>query len=70
MSEWISVKDRLPEKMEYYLVYLQGNPEYNCLIEKSIYSKEHGGFIPTHGGQFHLPATHWMPLPNPPKEQA
>ena len=61
-SKWISVKDRLPESGKRCLVYAtQG-------IERHI-------SIASFGRQFHLSGrraywrvTHWMPLPEPPKE--
>lgn len=57
MSEWISVKDRLPEKLDEYLVV-------NCgKVGTAIY----------HDGLWIAPTrkvgiTHWMPLPVLPEE--
>lgn len=56
MSEWISVKDRLPDKGGRYIVHdltlgVQGyyyHPDVYCPAWKTV--------------------THWMPLPEPPKE--
>ena len=54
MSEWISVKDRLPEHGQLVLVC---GDYWN--IEK----------YPHWSGTFDCPGvTHWMPLPDPPKE--
>jgi len=62
MSEWISVKDRLPEG--------------RCLVFLSesrmgrIHSADYSGNVATIGCAFgfDMPeATHWMPLPEPPE---
>lgn len=51
MSEWISVKDRLPEKYERVLIFdNKDGMLVGCFLDKPW--KE---------------ATHWMPLPTPPK---
>jgi hypothetical protein len=62
--EWISVKDRLPDdRSEMYLVwYTKTNSWEFAFIE--------------HDGEWDLPdqgwgganVTHWMPLPEPPKQ--
>ena len=56
--EWISVKDELPEKDGLYIIY---SPFFN--IQTRMYYKHHGD-------RFfgNMKATHWMPLPEPPKE--
>ncbi len=60
-SEWISVKDRLPEKEGTYLTYTENEQIHiDCFC---IY--------PNHGTKFFVggngKVTHWMPLPEPPK---
>jgi len=66
MSDWISVKDRLPEK----------NGRYLCRYEEEIY----GGFFRytdfgrydsdmSENGGFGAKVTYWMPLPEPPEEE-
>jgi hypothetical protein len=61
--DWISVKDRLPEEDDDYLVY----------------GEDHRGFIFTGCDWFvvdckdwwnnpHGQVTHWMPLPEPPED--
>lgn len=49
--EWIGVKDRLPEKDGWHLVFAPG-----YWGNRRIYGI--GGMV-----------THWMPLPEPPKEE-
>lgn len=69
MPSWISVKDRLPELGEEVLVYYHWiNPPEKGSIGKDsmhirdismnpVWKKHPGGKV-----------THWMPLPEPPKE--
>ncbi len=59
MSEWISVKDRLPEPNTVVLAhYTDGRI---CTVD---YLDEHLKFITS------STITHWMPLPEPPKDDA
>jgi hypothetical protein len=65
MSEWISTKDRLPEIEQDALIYLDGY----CFIARRV--EDDRGWIGFNGyvlGE-DVP-THWMPLPDPPKEQS
>lgn len=58
--KWISVKDRLPEKQERYLVVFDCiEPEYS--VGFSTFLLDVKEFNHTH-------ITHWMPAPEPPKE--
>ena len=63
MSEWISVKDRLPEEavME-YIIYATNGID----VRSSVWS--HGHWIDDEGYWLDDYVTHWMPLPEPPKE--
>lgn len=63
MAEWISVKDRMPEKTGKYLI---------CAIENGRFARVSTAYGSSHG--FHLngrmsywKVTHWMPLPQPPE---
>ena len=71
MPKWISVQDELPKKW-------RENDEEQTLINYQIYSPRYGVDI----GNYVKPAgrwvimglpvddvTHWMPLPQPPKEE-
>ena len=70
MSDWISVKDRLPEDHIKILVYKDNKytsvavywTEQACL--DSDYYKDSNPFF---GDIFTGTVTHWMPLPEPPK---
>lgn len=72
MSEWISVKDRLPEDGQKVLAFGGGERRYYCVAKFFKHFNDGGDF-------WHLGAkdrkyspgykiTHWMPLPEPPKE--
>lgn len=71
--QWISVKDRLPEVAGNYLVCFF-NPESNLKRLYSITSiwsrgKWYFDFMEKEKAEDHtLTITHWMPLPNPPKQ--
>jgi len=54
--KWISVKDELPEKIRYYLVFRKENARITSRLWR--------------GNRWESAATitHWMPLPEPPKE--
>lgn len=60
VGRWINVKDRMPENRQHVLVFLKESSI--TLIDWMI----HGKWVVTgvHGGTI----THWMPLPEPPKE--
>lgn len=61
--EWISVKDRLPEKKhEVYLCSLD-----SCLFQGSQYIDIR--LFDSDGKWRNGTVTHWMPLPEPPKEE-
>ena len=64
MSEWISVKDRLPEGNKNVLVCCYKNA-VGYRIDITFYCDQS-----EYGSGWYLPAniTHWMPLPEPPKE--
>ena len=66
VAEWVSVKDRLPEKSGCYLAitiagsilvlnYSNKYKMFNCFDD-----------LEPNGNQ--LEVTHWMPIPEPPKE--
>lgn len=72
MSEWISTKDRLPEKLgkERY-EYVECLIFYKGEILKRPWNCEHRCWDDEEMDDFFCDAmapTHWMPLPNPPEE--
>ena len=55
---WISVRDKLPKTLDDVLIhYANGCIDIGCRYSD-------GGPMEGHRG----PVTHWMPLPEPPKE--
>ncbi len=63
--EWISVEDRLPEEGHEVLgAYLLEDSEH-C---QSVLLFARGEFMTEYDGEFYGIVTHWMPLPEPPKE--
>lgn len=64
MSEWISVKDRLPEDSHRVLTCdHRGN--INIMFHYDYYKKPFG-IDKNH--KVYFPVKYWMPLPEPPKE--
>ena len=59
-TKWIPVSERLPEKEGYYFVHHKGG----FVSERYFYEEAPEMFIPFSNE----PVTHWMPLPEPPKE--
>lgn len=68
-SEWVSVKDRLPEVGEYNVA---ADTDYGKKVTACELNKD-GNWI--HDGEetfchsYYFEVTHWMPLPEPPKEK-
>lgn len=59
MSEWISVKTKLPENMQLVLIYAPLEKELKIRI---------GCFDSDINIYNNLQITHWQPLPEPPKD--
>jgi hypothetical protein len=62
MSEWISVKDRLPPDRERVLVYTIDGRMFDACFSAGIWYEINNGWEL----DFHS-MTHWMNLPEPPK---
>lgn len=79
MSEWISAKERLPEKNKAYLVYKKSGyfdilPFHENRKRLNDYGDNMSGagfydFDFDYGHREENDITHWMPLPEPPKEE-
>lgn len=65
MPEWISVKDRLPEPFKPVIVCRLCKK--GCVVEQG--EKDIGDWWKVYGTRTKA-VTHWMPLPEPPKETA
>ena len=71
MGEWISVADRLPPIYKEVLVFSHGNMSVCSLIRPDeetadvIWEDAYGYWDDDEGV---AAVTHWMPLPEPPKE--
>lgn len=71
MSNWISVKDRLPDEIGIYIVYVKGAEESTAALYNPVFERlfSGGGFAPIdESASFAEAVTHWMPLPAPPEE--
>ena len=75
MSEWISVKERLPEEKGWYQVYAPsyygGSSSGLANINGTMFAKWSGKSWSIETGYHKRPGcvTHWMPLPEPPGEE-
>ncbi len=66
VQEWVSVKDRLPEAGEYVVCIAKRNPFSRFM--PMVARIEKNGWANPITGQYISEVTHWMPLPEPPKE--
>jgi len=69
MSEWISVKDRLPDEAdEQYICYCTHLNNKSELVVALLWNGETWGECEHGGGVLNEYVTHWMPLPESPEE--
>ena len=59
--KWVSVEDQFPPKAGLYLVVAK----WMGVIEKGEFDGNSNWHIHCHS----FPSTHWMPLPEPPKDE-
>ena len=71
MSEWISVKDRMPEKGTYdrYLVHIENTTNFNRLLDNVIIALWCCDDWLYDGWEDNR-VTHWRPLPEPQKPES
>lgn len=63
---WIPVTERLPEENDRYLCNVKSFAFPGCSYLAILHYDKHGGF--REGNIYTDDVTHWMPLPEPPKE--
>lgn len=69
MSEWISVKDKLPKRYMTVLTWEKAlRPELGFEPQYQLAARFSSGEWCQRSGQKYYEITHWMPLPEPPKE--
>ena len=72
MDNWISVKDRLPSKEDYYLIYPEGKyagvgADFWPYDDFRGHKKNTFEITSEFDDVTQVYVTHWMPLPNPPE---
>lgn len=68
VPQWTSTKDRMPPRNGNYLVVTEGLGFYRgCAVIKLLYFYN-GCFKLDDKDVYSVNITHWMPLPEPPKE--
>jgi hypothetical protein len=65
--QWISVEERLPTPFVSVLVYMPGERPLPT-VHEGFLARE-GMWYANHFDREPLEITHWMPLPEPPKEE-
>jgi len=65
MTEWINIKDRLPEKDALYIIHVETDDPDKPYINTAWYDPDNFGWslLPE---SFVNSITHWMPMPLPP----
>lgn len=66
MSKWISVKDKMPQPGRYVACIAKRNPFSRFM--PMVARIEKNGWANPITEQYISEVTHWMPLPEPPKE--
>lgn len=66
MSEWISVEERLPPNEEEVLAFCDGAAGSFLII--GMYDEIMDAWTETWSHDYLYSVTHWMPLPEPPRE--
>ena len=66
MSEWVSVKDKMPQPGRYVACIAKRNPFSRFM--PMVARIEKNGWANPITEQYISEVTHWLPLPEPPKE--
>lgn len=66
-GRWISVKDRLPDTNRSVLGWYKDNPFSGYAVE--VVSWNGKGWVFVYARRYVTNVTHWMPFPQPPKEE-
>lgn len=70
MPKWISVAERLPEEWKTVLTFQPTTTDDRGIIQTCVYIGIPGKWRQAWNHELlKLPVTHWMPLPEPPKEE-
>lgn len=71
-SGWVSAKDKLPDTDDTVLAIASGKPMQNITLDNAYvmanYYRGEGWFVDEYPEWDPVNITHWMPLPDPPKE--
>ena len=67
--EWISVKDSLPDKSGYYLIFQKNERWLGEVIQTARWFEAKQCFRGAQAGCTMEYVTHWMPLPQPPEAE-
>lgn len=67
MSKWISVKDKMPQPGRYVACIAKRNPFSRFM--PMVARIEKNGWANPITEQYISEVTHWLPLPEPPKEE-
>lgn len=68
-DRWIPVSERLPEKEDFYIVFMHEPGVEEPFVWHGYYKPSEGWEVrDVYGDLFDGNPTHWMPLPAPPKE--
>ena len=68
INQWISVEERLPENGR-YIAYVK--KEHHGVYKRDVFDlwyEDGDWYLDAHSVLFRGHVTHWMPLPEPPKE--
>lgn len=70
MSEWISIKDRLPGSGGKYIAFVDNPPMKLKTICTAFFDRGYARWFNDNCSATLRSVTHWMPLPPPPETKA